>query len=360
MEKHKIKQYAADFLATNNISTEINHIIDSGANDIRFTELLANTCTQFLQSMIEKGEVVTKQSMRDCETALQIAVNSRDFNRKRVLELEKNKQSPFNIGSQKAGRHIVNLPEELTLSSAGKEVNNLQLGSIARKLIGDINVNDSNAKYIAQTGKINGSLLMDLLDAFTKYHEHFKSSPASTEQPNQQAGEVKSLQECKDEVGRKYFYKDWDDCISGFNSPEGLSIIGKRYDEACGIYCRQFKNTATPVKEIITDGDHICQKCGSDNPAWYAENELFNEVNGSPNGVVCPSCFIKMAEAKGINIMFKAVNPNEATPVKEISDESLKLMAYHTKSELVIRNEDVPIFVDGFIKGYQSQLKAKP
>jgi len=122
-----------------------------------------------------------------------------------------------------------------TLSSAGKEVTDKDIDKMYRE-----DVKAMNGDLMFAAGYKMAVLRM----------EHFKSSPASTEQPNQQGGEVKSLQECKDEVGRKYLYKDWDDCISGFNSPEGLSIIGKRYDEACGIYCRQFKTTATPVKEI--------------------------------------------------------------------------------------------------------------
>lgn len=52
--------------------------------------------------------------------------------------------------------------------------------------------------------------------------------------------------------------------------------------------------------------DLICQKCGSKNPAWYADNDLFNKVNGSPDGVLCPMCFQELADSKGINIIFKA------------------------------------------------------
>lgn len=60
--------------------------------------------------------------------------------------------------------------------------------------------------------------------------------------------EVKTLQQCKDEVGRKYLYKNWDDCISGFDSKEGIAIVGKRYDEASEMYADQFK-----VPKVITD-----------------------------------------------------------------------------------------------------------
>lgn len=44
-----------------------------------------------------------------------------------------------------------------------------------------------------------------------------------------------------------------------------------------------------------------CDKCGGDNPVWFAPNDLWNKVNGSPNGFMRPNCFIKKAEAQGLN-----------------------------------------------------------
>lgn len=37
-----------------------------------------------------------------------------------------------------------------------------------------------------------------------------------------------------------------------------------------------------------------------------ADNDLWNEVMGKPDGIVCPSCFEKEADKKGINIILKA------------------------------------------------------
>lgn len=51
--------------------------------------------------------------------------------------------------------------------------------------------------------------------------------------------------------------------------------------------------------------ENNCQRCGSANPTWYAENDLFNKVNGSPNGIMCPCCFELMAKEKGITVFFK-------------------------------------------------------
>jgi hypothetical protein len=43
-----------------------------------------------------------------------------------------------------------------------------------------------------------------------------------------------------------------------------------------------------------------CQACGGNNVVWFAQNKLWNTVMGSPNGIVCPSCFIIEAEKRGV------------------------------------------------------------
>ena len=56
--------------------------------------------------------------------------------------------------------------------------------------------------------------------------------------------------------------------------------------------------------DLSLSGDTICHQCHNSNPAWYAPNDLFNLINGSPNGVLCPLCFQKKADEKGVNIIF--------------------------------------------------------
>ena len=48
--------------------------------------------------------------------------------------------------------------------------------------------------------------------------------------------------------------------------------------------------------------ESICQTCGGFNPVWSANNNLFNKVNGSPYGIICPTCFIKKANELGIDM----------------------------------------------------------
>lgn len=82
---------------------------------------------------------------------------------------------------------------------------------------------------------------------------------------------------------------------------------------------------------FVADEQHpedTCQKCGGPNVLWYAESELFNKVNGSPNGIICPKCFIKMASEQGESIIFKAVRikgePSEqpAKPVRCVDQKN--------------------------------------
>lgn len=46
-------------------------------------------------------------------------------------------------------------------------------------------------------------------------------------------------------------------------------------------------------KDSLSSVEGICDQCTAHyTTPWYAENELWNKVNGSPNGMLCPNCFI--------------------------------------------------------------------
>lgn len=59
--------------------------------------------------------------------------------------------------------------------------------------------------------------------------------------------------------------------------------------------------------------ESYCHKCGGHNPIWSADNELFNKVNGSGNGIMCPVCFDKMAREKGIEPFYWATENADAS-----------------------------------------------
>lgn len=52
-----------------------------------------------------------------------------------------------------------------------------------------------------------------------------------------------------------------------------------------------------------------CRVCHEDyHYVWYAENELFNRVNGSPNGFLCVQCFLDLAREAGEDMIHIAVS----------------------------------------------------
>jgi len=46
--------------------------------------------------------------------------------------------------------------------------------------------------------------------------------------------------------------------------------------------------------------EHYCHKCNGRNIIWNVDNKLWNAVMGNHSDILCPICFIELAEAKGI------------------------------------------------------------
>lgn len=46
--------------------------------------------------------------------------------------------------------------------------------------------------------------------------------------------------------------------------------------------------------------DH-CDKCGGPNICWFAPSELWNKVVADRHNILCPICFVKLAEATGFD-----------------------------------------------------------
>jgi hypothetical protein len=44
----------------------------------------------------------------------------------------------------------------------------------------------------------------------------------------------------------------------------------------------------------------ICQNCQAPHPPWSAENEIWNEVVNDDEHFLCPTCFIRLAEKRGV------------------------------------------------------------
>jgi hypothetical protein len=50
--------------------------------------------------------------------------------------------------------------------------------------------------------------------------------------------------------------------------------------------------------------EDFCHRCGGRNVCWYAPSPLWNIVMSYPherwNGIICPQCFMELAEAAGL------------------------------------------------------------
>lgn len=78
----------------------------------------------------------------------------------------------------------------------------------------------------------------------------------------------------------------------------------------------------------IPDGhpEAICERCGGPNVVWFAPNDLWNRVIGSPEGIVCPRCFVLAAEAKGIDEIW-SLAPSNATLEARLRDAERERLA---------------------------------
>lgn len=87
-------------------------------------------------------------------------------------------------------------------------------------------------------------------------------------------------------------------------------------------------NNSTPNTPVLDDDavaeiearahpEDFCQRCKRPNVVWFAPNHLWNKVvraNNQP-GILCPICFVELAEAIGIHEVWK-VAPNEKSARK--------------------------------------------
>ena len=79
---------------------------------------------------------------------------------------------------------------------------------------------------------------------------------------------------------------------------------------------RRFRASQTPA---TTEGEH-CQSCGRTYPLggwWHAPDDLWRRVTGREEGLRCPDCFGREADAKGITLVWSV---REYTPTAETTE----------------------------------------
>lgn len=88
-----------------------------------------------------------------------------------------------------------------------------------------------------------------------------------------------------------------------------------------------------------------CDSCGRSaswclaKTYWFADNDLWNEVSGGPNGVMCPPCFTLAAEIKGIAVGWRAGRVGEIeadrTALKAVWDDMRLMDKHHVPNEVL-------------------------
>lgn len=94
-------------------------------------------------------------------------------------------------------------------------------------------------------------------------------------------------------------YTDAGKCFA--NANRSLAQIGYI---PCGCFC-DYSGTH------ISHPEDFCHKCGRPNVVWFAPSSLWNLVvrtKGEPE-MLCPTCFIRLAEEAGINGQAWKVEP---------------------------------------------------
>lgn len=54
-------------------------------------------------------------------------------------------------------------------------------------------------------------------------------------------------------------------------------------------------------RAVAPHPESYCHRCGGVNASWFAPSDVWNEVMGSPDGIVCPNCFVLLARMRGID-----------------------------------------------------------
>lgn len=69
------------------------------------------------------------------------------------------------------------------------------------------------------------------------------------------------------------------------------------------------------LKRFVTVVE-FCRDCGVRQPIpWQAKDALWLEIMGRPGGVLCPTCFHKRCQARGISLYwYPVVEHREAQP----------------------------------------------
>lgn len=91
---------------------------------------------------------------------------------------------------------------------------------------------------------------------------------------------------------------------------------------------RPFRVARYALADFVTRSGHpedFCERCHRPNVTWFAPSDLWNKAAGDRHDILCPVCFVQLAEAYGIRPTAWKVAPEEHEPslAQSISDASV-------------------------------------
>jgi len=87
-------------------------------------------------------------------------------------------------------------------------------------------------------------------------------------------------------------------------APAGCPLI-KAHKHSCS-GAAQLASVLRPGSSLVHP-ESVCSACGGPNITWTTESELWNKCNGSPNGILCPICFVRLAEKQGFDKCWRLI-----------------------------------------------------
>lgn len=85
----------------------------------------------------------------------------------------------------------------------------------------------------------------------------------------------------------------------------------------CSMWKIAHEALAQPCQQPASHPEDYCQKCGRPNCTWFVESKLWNKVvraNNEPE-ILCPICFVQLAEASGIKPTSWELRPEQPASV---------------------------------------------
>lgn len=87
---------------------------------------------------------------------------------------------------------------------------------------------------------------------------------------------------------------------------------------------RYFRHeTASPAPDVHPES--VCGSCKGENPGpWSAPNDLWNQIVGSPYGILCPNCFINLANEMGVTNVWDVaprITPPDVQEAEPVADD---------------------------------------